>query len=84
MTFISFNIDDMSALITNIRDLADAIDMTRRMISSSSTDNFDPVPEVEKSLDVLAQENVACRGRAIRLVRFHKSISKSPQSVRFG
>ena len=28
MTFISFNIDDMSALITNIRDLADAIDMT--------------------------------------------------------
>ena len=48
MTFISFNIDDMSALITNIRDLADAIDMTRRMISSSSTDNFDPVPEVEE------------------------------------
>ena len=48
MTFISFNIDDMSALIANIRDLADAIDMTRRMISSSSTDNFDPVPEVEE------------------------------------
>lgn len=48
MTFISFNIDDMSALITNMRDLADAIDMTRQKISSSSTDNFDPVPEVEE------------------------------------
>ena len=63
MTFISFNIDDMSALITNMRDLADAIDMTRQKISSSSTDNFDPVPEVEELTALNQIGRASCRER---------------------
>ena len=48
MAFISFNIDDMSALITNMQDLADAIDIVRQKISSSSTYSSDPVPEIQE------------------------------------
>lgn len=33
MVFISFNIDDMSALISSMRGLADAIDVVRQRIN---------------------------------------------------